>query len=221
MKCPLLTVTLLLTLQSFGIQFPVSTDKTVEISRKQYYTLGYSEQDEQALWVMYDLTSNQLCSASVRRFDCFRTDTNITTLSASPSDYKNSGYDKGHLCPAGDRSFDKYAMNETFLMSNMSPQEQQFNRGIWKTLEEFTRDYAIFSGEITVITGPVIFNKHFSLTNNVSVPQMYYKVLVNTNKQECLCYLIPNQESKKELTDYLVDIKYVETLTGLKFGKLW
>ena len=108
---------------------PIST--TGEIVKHKYYTLSYSEKNEQAEWVFYLLTKANSVGA-VERGNNFRPDPSVPTGSASLLDYRNSGYDKGHLCPAADMSFNAQAMSETFYLSNMSPQVPSFNRGIWK-----------------------------------------------------------------------------------------
>ena len=104
-----------------------------ELRKFQNYSLCYRETYEQAEWSAYCLTSNQLVKNADRTND-FRPDNRISTQSASLADYKGSGYDRGHLTPAADMSFSEQAMSETFYMSNMSPQEPQFNRGIWELM---------------------------------------------------------------------------------------
>ena len=82
----------------------------------------------------------------------------VASGSAKPSDYVKSGYDRGHLCPAGDMTQSVEAMSETFYMSNMSPQVPGFNRGIWKSLEEQVRKWGK-EEQIHVVTGPVFENE--------------------------------------------------------------
>ena len=73
----------------------------------------------------------------VKRVDYFRTDPLVTTGSAVLADYENSNYDRGHLVPAADMVFSEKAMSASFLLSNISPQEPSFNRGIWKKIGSF------------------------------------------------------------------------------------
>ena len=103
------------------------------------YTLQYNEEHEQASWVAYRLTSHHLQNPSTKRKDNFRSDPKVKTGSATLSDYKGSGYDRGHLAPAADFKWSSTAMSESFYMSNMSPQVPGFNRGIWKKLESKIR----------------------------------------------------------------------------------
>ena len=98
--------------------------------------MSYLETHEQAEWVYYRLNSN-LVSGNVKRSNNFREDKSIRTGSANLSDYKYSGYDRGHLAPAGDMKSSNTGMSESFFMSNISPQTPSFNRGGWKKLESF------------------------------------------------------------------------------------
>ena len=98
------------------------------------YTLSYNEKHEQANWVAYELTAQEL-AGTVKRKDSFKSDPMVKSESASLADYRKSGYDRGHLIPAADMKWSTTAMSESFYMSNMSPQSPSFNRGIWKKLE--------------------------------------------------------------------------------------
>ena len=186
------------------------------IIRHNSYTLAYDTNHNHTIWCEYVLTSNQLCNSIAKRSNDFRPDpfllnnTNILVVIRN-NNYYNSGYDKGHLCPAQDRCYSDKDMSETFYMSNMSPQDPSFNRGIWKKLEELTRKYAIKKGEITVVTGPVIFDRHFMLDNKVSIPSMYYKILV-TEDGKCYCFLIPNQKSNRNLREYIINLDFLKAL---------
>ena len=93
------------------------------------YTLSYDETHEQAEWVAYELTAFEV-DGRYERTDNFRRDPKVETGSASLSDYRGSGYDRGHLAPAADMFFTRSAMSESFFLSNMTPQEPARNRGV-------------------------------------------------------------------------------------------
>ena len=101
------------------------TSTTGQVVTHTFYTLSYSEPHEQAEWVFYELTP-ALVNGSTPRKDDFRPDPLVSTTSAQLSDYRGSGFDRGHLCPAGDMKINHTAMSETFFMSNMSPQVAGF-----------------------------------------------------------------------------------------------
>lgn len=101
--------------------------KGTEIIAKKYYSFEYSEDHEQTLWVYYLITKSHL-KEEAKRKDNFHEDTLIKTGSAGLSDYKYSGFDRGHMCPAAVMKFDQDAMNETFSLANISPQDPNLNR---------------------------------------------------------------------------------------------
>jgi len=199
------------------------------------FSLKYSEEHEQAEWVAYILREDHLnLESRVKRIDNFRSDTSIKTKSASPEDYYKSGYDRGHLVPAFDLAWSKETMSESFLMSNISPQVPGFNRGIWKRLESKVRQLAIDNKEICIITGPVLPYKMISqdgltmfvkdedrpsIGEGVTVPEQFYKVILDYKKPEikAIGFLIPNQPSNKILIDFVVPIDSIEIITLLDF----
>ncbi len=194
---------------------PVSDGDLVEHS---YYTLSYSEENEHAIWVYYKLTREMLEGVTART-DNFKLDNLISTLSAHPDDYEGTGYDRGHLCPAGDMTINLVAMSESFYMSNMSPQVPAFNRGIWKKLEATVRNWASVEEEIHIATGPVFEDTLGTLPNcRVTVPGYYYKVVYDpTEDSKMIALVLPNARGEKHLQEYVVTVNYVESITGIDF----
>lgn len=191
--------------------------QTNQIIKHKYYSLSYSEADEQAEWVAYLLTS-KMPSGVVERTDDFRPDPLVTTGSAALTDYAGSGYDRGHMCPAEYMSFSEEAMSETFYLSNMSPQDPSFNRGIWSSLEAQVRDWASDYDSLFVITGPVLTsNKGTIGTNKVSVPKYYYKVILDYCQPDIkmIAFILPNEKGVGTLVSYAVTTDSVEMITGI------
>jgi len=184
------------------------------------FDLGYNEQFEQAAWVAYVLTREEIESGTVERTDNFRADTFIASGSASLSDYRGSGFDRGHLAPAGDMKWDRLAMSQSFLMSNMSPQVPAFNRGIWRKLETEVRNWALEKDSLYVITGP-LFSLSDSLIgeNGVGVPAYYFKVLVDLSPPEhdMIAFLLPNTGSSEELLNFALPVDSLEQISGYDF----
>lgn len=192
-----------------------------QVVNKTFFSLAYANTHEQAEWVAYELTKKRVNGAQERSSN-FRPDPAVRSGSAAPDDYKGSGYDRGHLAPAADMAFDATAMSESFFMSNMSPQEPGFNRGIWKELEEQVRDYAYQFGHLYVVTGPVLprnVREKIGQANLVSVPKSYYKVILDVTgtDHKGLAFVLPNTDSDKPLEKFVVPIDEVERLTGLNF----
>lgn len=188
-----------------------------EIVKHTYYSLGYSEENEQAYWVYYVLTP-ELINGPQSRTDDFRADPLVTTGSASLDDYKSSGYDRGHLCPAADMALNKTSMSESFFLSNMSPQVPGFNRGKWSSLEDQVRKWALAFDGLDVATGPIFKDNLGSIgADNVTVPGFYYKVLYSEQKKIMIGLILPNASSTKSLDQFVVTVDEIESQTGIDF----
>lgn len=198
--------------------FPSST--TNQIVHHNYYSLSYSEEHEQAEWVAYALHKKDIAYTNFKR-PFFVSDPNVRTTSASWKNYKRSGYDKGHLCPAGDRKFSLKAFDETFYTSNITPQKHKFNAGIWNKLEQKTRYWAKKYKHLYVVTGGVLDANPLKTIGKerVTVPHAFYKVLLDYTKPEIkvIAFLIPHKESKKPLSDFVISIDELEKITKLDF----
>ncbi len=197
---------------------PAVTEQ-VEVVQHTYFTLGYQEEHEQAEWVAYELTRAMLNASWAERPTTFMPDPEVRTESATPRDYSGSGYDRGHLCPAADMAFDTLAINETFYMSNMSPQVRGFNGGIWRELEELTRDWARRFKKLYIVTGPILTRPPLGRIGfaKVTVPSAYYKVLYAPDQHRAIAFVMPNAVSERPVLDYAFDIDYVEKMTNLDF----
>lgn len=201
--------------------WPASPLQVLELVEFSAFALAYDEQHEQAAWVAYRLLA-QGRQARHERYDRFMADSKVSTGSAEPDDYTNSGYDRGHLAPAGDFATSKEAMKESFYMSNMSPQEPSFNRGIWNKLEGRVREWAEETGEVWIITGPVLMNQKRLKKigqNKISVPRYYYKVILDIREPgiSMIGFVLPNKGSSKALSNFVIPVDSIEQLTGLDF----
>lgn len=205
-----------------GLGYSVSylpTSTTKQIVKHKYYTLSYNEKYEQAEWVAYELKKEYLKNGNYKR-PYFIEDPSVTTGSADWRNYKKSGYDKGHLCPAGDMEFDQSAYNDTFYTSNISPQKHDFNSGIWNRLEQKTRYWASKYNDVYVVTGGILKDSDKTIgTEKVSVPKYFYKIILakSGNEHKAIAFLVPNEDSDKSLYDFVVPIETLEKMTGIDF----
>jgi endonuclease G len=213
----ILSLTLFISLVSSAQELlPAST--THKIVRHTFYTLSYSEPDEQAEWVYYELTADML-KGKQPRTDDYRPDSLVSTISAQLEDFRGSGYDRGHLCPAGDMKINLTAMTESFYLSNMSPQKKEFNDGIWNDLENKVRSWALTKGKLYIVTGGVLTSNKGKIGHDgVTIPKYFYKVIYDPIGQgKMIAFLIPNEKSTKSLQTFVVSVDSVETLTGIDF----
>ncbi|NLK82019.1 MAG: DNA/RNA non-specific endonuclease, partial [Bacteroidales bacterium] len=184
------------------------------------FSLQYAEQFKQAYWVAYMHCKAKMLG-NAKRTNTFKKDPNIVVGSASAVDYRKSGYDRGHLAPAGDMKWNVQAMKESFYYSNISPQLPQLNRGVWKKLEDKVRDWVHIYDTLYIITGPIL---HDSLPtigiNKVAVPEYFYKIvlLYSSVKQDAVGFIIPNSPYvHKDFEKYMVSVDSVEKHVNMSF----
>jgi endonuclease G len=196
---------------------PSSTTK--QIVKHAFYTLSYNESFEQAEWVAYELKKDYIKNNNFKR-PFFIEDPKVSTGSADWRNYKKSGYDKGHLCPAGDMEFAVDAYNDTFFTSNIAPQQREFNAGVWNRLEQKVRYWAVKYDGIYVVTAGVLEPSLNTIgSENVSVPKFFYKVLLDNSRGEfkMIAFLVANSPSDKPLYDFVVPVDRIEKMTGIDF----
>ena len=195
------------------------TSNTNKIVKHDYYTLSYNEKYEQAEWVAYQLKSEMITQNHFNR-PFFIEDNLVPTHSADWRDYKKSGFDKGHLCPAGDMKFSKKAFDDTFFTSNISPQKHDFNDGVWNRLESKVRYWAQKNNSIYVVTGGVLQENLPEIgRENVAVPNAFYKVLLKNDggNYKMIAFLVPSQDSDEPLYKFVISTDELEKLTGINF----
>lgn len=208
------------TIKRYGaLQWP-EVEKEETVLCHTYYCFVFDTVHMQSKWLAYEL-SGDMTTGDARRSNRFFVDTLVVGGTANDNDYRGSGYDRGHLVPAGDMVFNDTAMRESFYYSNVSPQVPAFNRGIWKRLEDNVRKYAQNIGMIYVVTGPVLEDSLPTIgESNVSVPNHFYKAILvfNDTLQEGIAFLMPNERGEHQsLYRYAMTIESLEARTGLNF----
>jgi endonuclease G len=197
-----------------------------QLLTNRHYVLGYSYYFRQAKWALEIVDPDK---SDVERADNFRSDYRVPEkFRADLADYKNSGYDRGHLVASANQKETEIQNSETFLLSNMSPQEPSFNRNIWKKLETAIRQLDAQKKilETYVICGPIFyFDQDVTVIgarddNGVTlpIPHAYFKSVLTENNRGALqmwSFVIPNKASTKPLEDFLVSTSMVEKLSGL------
>ena len=198
---------------------PSST--TNQIVKHKGYILSYSEENEQAEWVAYELKKSELnYNNNDFKRPFFIEDPKVSSASADWKNYRRSGYDKGHLCPAGDRKYSKSAFEETFYTSNISPQLHDFNEGVWNRMEQKVRYWAGKYDGIYVVTGGILDENLPTIGyEDVTVPNYFYKVLLDYQNDEykMIAFLVPHQDSDQPLYEFVVSVDEVEKRTGIDF----
>lgn len=182
-------------------------------------TLSFNRDMHIPNWVAWELTATEV-AGNYPRDDNFRGDDNVVG-SAEKWDYSYSGYDRGHMAPAGDMKWSKKAMDESFYMTNMCPQAKTLNTGAWKRLEEKCRQWAEIDSAIIIVCGPVLTDpiEEYIGDSRVAVPQRFFKVILSpyVDTPRGIGFIMPNGKVPGGMQASAVSIDEVERITGLDF----
>ena len=214
------------------LEVPVlERDVPSQILEYKGFAVSYNNDTRLPNWVAYELTAAEV-EGDLPRKDKFRPDPSAIGPQASKEDYRNSGWDRGHMAPAADMKWSIQAMEESCYFTNICPQNQQLNGGDWKELEEQCRNWAHKYGSIYIVCGPIVMNnEHGKIgANNVVVPDKFYKVVlarINGEYQGVgfIFHNPPQRKSKisgkppvnRPLKSYAVAIDEVEAAAGIDF----
>lgn len=186
------------------------------------YSVSYNQEWCIPNWVAYELTSDEALG-EVPRGNDFVPDPDVKGRTATTNDYKHSGYDRGHMAPAADMKWSKIAMDESFYMSNICPQNKNLNKGDWKELEELGREWALLYNSVYIVCGPIVDTNYKTIgENGVAIPKAFFKVFLRkTNDSwESIGFLFDNKAGNKDLKTYLKTIDEIEAISNIDFFPL-
>lgn len=201
-----------------AVEYIPQESKISQVSHK-YFSLGYREEFEQAAWTHY-LFKKKYLSGQVSRSNRFKEDPYVLTDSAKPEEYYYSGFDRGHLVPAGDMKISTDAMRESFYMSNISPQKSYFNRSIWRSLEYRVRSWVRQKGDLHVFTGPIFSKKpEYIRGTSIAIPSGFYKIILQETKSSfrAIAFYLPHQRINESIDQFVVTIDEIEKKSGIDF----
>ena len=195
--------------------------KQGQVIQRTGYTLAYDKKTKTPQWVAWELTKEET-KGNHERTDKFLPDPNVEGAKVVTTDYTGSGYDRGHMAPAGDMKWSKKAMEESFYMSNICPQIHHLNTGDWNELEANTRKWARRYERVYITCGPIYNGSRrtqYIGKNRVKVPDAFFKViLIQSPKKTCaLGFFFENEAGQRPLNEYLVSVDYLEQTTGIDF----
>lgn len=182
------------------------------------YSLGHSYKHKTALWASY-IVSKYSIGINLDRGERFYPDPDIPEqYRVTPEDFRNSGYDKGHLAPSAAIDFSRRSNDQTFAMSNIVLQHPKLNRQAWGSLEALIRSWTRTKGKLAVVTGPTYNNQRSKRINDIPIPKGFYTVIYSFKYQRSIGFILPNDEVKaSQLWDYATTVKEVEKETGYQF----
>lgn len=204
---------------AFALTRTMPKGKAGPVVQREGYALQYDSLCKISHWVSYSMTEKDLVKNAKRTND-FRPDPQIKIPQAQLADYKGSGYDRGHLGRAGIFTRSKKVMSESFILSNIVPQNSYMNqRGAWRELEDFEYTNIQKQKDVLIVTGPVIGpNMQTIGANEVCVPNYIYKIIYRGgNKPSAIAFIIPNYQTAEPFDKYAVTVDHLEKETGLDF----
>jgi endonuclease G, mitochondrial len=212
-------------------------DKDNYLMEKPQFVLSYNNNRGSANWVSWHLST--AWKGTAERTNNFRADDSLPSgfVKAISSDYTDSGFDRGHLCPSDDRDGSQDDNNVTFLMTNIIPQAPNNNRGLWEDLESYCRKVAEAGNELYITAGVYGIGGSGSnggrtktLDGKITVPESVWKVIVilpNGTKDasrvdestRIIAVNIPNKQSVEgtKWGEYRLSVDDLEDLTGYDF----
>ena len=185
------------------------------------YTLSYNTTTLIPDWVAYELTADETQGDATRDDRMFSMDKNFKKPQARREDYYNSGWTKGHMAPAADFRWSDEAMDETFYLLNVCPQNERLNAKDWEYLERQVRRWAVQYGRVWVVTGPIVGSGKYGTIgeHDVVVPDSFFKAVLacKGGKYRSIAFVMDNDDSRQYLSDCAVTVNDLERMTGLDF----
>ncbi len=197
------------------------TDRPEQILKRTGYMVSYNKDMRLPNWVAWHLTAAHTKGTSKRNGKKFEEDTEVPSPRATHQDYVRSGYDRGHMCPAGDNKWSDRAMEESFLMTNICPQDPNLNRGDWNEMENACRAWAEKYDDLVIVAGPIFYKgSHKKIgKNKVVVPEAFFKVVftMNNGNPKAVGFIYKNNKGNRPKDSYVNSIDQVERITGIDF----
>ncbi len=196
------------------------TDRNEQILKRMSYTVSYNSSTRLPNWVAWHLTAEHTTGPYNRKGLKFQEDDDVAIPRATDADYRNSGYDRGHMCPSGDNKWSKKAQRQTFLYTNACPQSPNLNAGDWNEMENQCRQWANELGDIYIVCGPILYkNRHKTIgSNHVVVPDAFFKVVLCMNGEpKAIGFIYKNEPGNRPKGDYVNTVDEVERITGIDF----
>jgi endonuclease G len=184
------------------------------------YTVSYNTEWKIPNWVAYELTREE-AQGTIPRHNSFTPDPEIPhEKSATVHDYQYSGWDRGHMAPAGDMKWSKQAMKESFYLSNICPQNKDLNSGVWNESETQIRELAAQKGRIYIVCGPIVSKQSETIgLNKVTIPDAFFKVLLQNDNGNwsAIAFMFANRSGRKPLSTYAMSVEDMQIITDIDF----
>lgn len=206
---------------SLLLQEMVDADIPSQILVRKGYVVSYNKDTRCPNWVAWHLTAAHTQGDVKRPNNAFHEDLDVPEPRVGKNDYRGSGYARGHMCPAGDNKWDEEAMWDTFLMTNMVPQDQNLNDGDWNEIEMKCRQWAKEFGDVYIVCGPLPYKRPWNTIGEkgIVVPNALFKVVLclSGDAPKAIGFVYKNIAQDNPKSSYANSLKQVERLSGIKF----
>lgn len=200
---------------------PITPARTSEIIlHRTGYTSSYNTETKQPNWVAWHLTKEHVQGKIRRASNAWHEDTDVPKPRVNSYDYKGTGWSRGHMCPAGDNKWNRDAMYETFLYSNVCPQHPRLNSGDWNEIEMACRRWAEKYGDVYIVCGPVFLRQEHEIIgiSQIPVPEAFFKVVMCQNgTPKGIGFICRNTDGNSKKDKYVNTIRQIERITGMTF----
>ena len=205
------------TVRQYELPAPLKNRPEIMLKRTGY-TVSYNRETRCPNWVAWHLTKAHTYGSNQRDEEVFTEDSSVPAPRATDNDYYNSRYDRGHMCPAGDNKWDATAMSETFLFTNICPQNHGLNKYEWNDVEKLCRQWAKKYGAVDIVCGPLYDGRvepRYIGRNKVRVPDAFFKaVLCRKESPKAIAFVFRNQGKKMTMLEAVRTVDEVERMTG-------
>ena len=205
-------------------EIPLSTKERAEILLEQYsYTVSYNPDLCIPNWVAWELNEEKLVERESRNSKFMPNPQLPEDKAVTTKEYTGSGWDRGHMCPAGDNKYHWRAMNESFYMTNICPQNHNLNRGDWKELEEACRRWAEVE-PVYIVCGPINYRTpkygYIGKTFKIRIPDAFFKVVLTgmqSGNPRAIGFIYKNEAGNNKRDHYVNSVDEVERITSMDF----
>lgn len=199
------------------------TDRPEQVLQHQGFTVSFNATTLTPNWVAWELTASE-SKARGERNDDFQPDTMLpVNQQVTTQDYRGTGYDRGHMCPAADMKWSQRAQRECFLMSNICPQVPELNQRHWEKLESSCRRWARQEGAIYIVCGPIYKSgrraKTIGRDHKVSIPDAFFKCVLSLRQghEKAIGFIYTNTAQAQSMAQCAMTVDEVERRTGMDF----
>ena len=186
---------------------------------KNGFVISYNEDTRLPNWVFWHLTKAHVNGDVKRPGNAYHEDRSVPKPRATAADYRKGDLSRGHMCPAGDNKWNKNAMYDSFAYTNICPQTERCNSGVWNNIETSCREWAMDYDDIFIVCGPIYDGIPERMgPNEIAIPDAFFKVVVCLNgKKKGIGFICDNIDASQSMKKCVVTIEEIERMTGIDF----